>query len=64
MKKSRRKTDKPMLITLCARCVADYYNSPEHFVRKANKNQKAYEPCCKCPSTKGRDYSIVRREKR
>jgi len=64
MKKANKRNHSDiMLITLCSKCVRDYYNSPEHIVRPANKSKTEYEPCCKCPSRKGLDYSIQRKVK-
>ena len=64
MKKNRDKNDKPMLLTLCARCAAQFYNSDEHIIRRTNMNQKIKEPCCYCGCRNGWDYSVKRRAKR
>jgi mRNA interferase MazF len=65
MRKTRKKNhNDTMLITLCARCAAQFYNSGEHIIRRANPNQQIKEQCCYCSCKSGWDYKVTRRAKR
>jgi len=60
MKKNRKRSrDDAMLMTLCARCVSQYYNSPEHIVCRVNPNQQYKETCGWCGCKQGWDYRII-----
>jgi mRNA interferase MazF len=64
MKNSKKsKREDAMLITLCARCAAQFYNSEEHVIRRANPNQKIKETCCYCGCRQGWDYTVARKGK-
>jgi len=63
MKNRKKKNSDAMLLTLCARCAAQFYNSDEHIVHRANLDQKYKEPCCYCSCRLGWDYKIQRRVK-
>ena len=51
-----RKLDKPIEMCLCPVCVKVFYESPEHFVKRADRNQQKKETCMFCNSRKGYDY--------
>jgi len=65
MKKNKKRSHgDTMLLTLCARCAAQFYNSPEHIIRRANPNQKEKDTCCYCSCKNGWDFTIQRRTKK
>lgn len=65
MKKNKKHNHSDiMLLTLCARCAAQFYNSGEHIIRRANPNQKFKETCCYFGCHQGWDYKISRRAAR
>lgn len=53
-----RKLDKPILMCLCPVCAKPFYESREHFIQRADKNQKLKETCMFCNVRQGYDYSI------
>jgi len=62
-KKNKKKRSDIMLLTLCARCAAQFYNTPGYIVRRANPAQMVKEPCSYCSCKNGWDYKIQRRAK-
>ena len=62
-KRNKKKRSDVMLLTLCARCASQFYNSPDYIVRRANPNQQIKEPCCYCSCKNGWDYKIQRKVK-
>ena len=62
-KRNKSKSKEVMLMTLCARCTAQFYNSPEHIIRRTNPNQKVKDICCYCSCKNGWDYKIQRKVK-
>jgi DNA-directed RNA polymerase subunit RPC12/RpoP len=64
MKNDEKKHSDAMLLTLCARCAAQFYNSDEHIIRRTDMNQKIKETCTYCGFKQGWDYSVERRAKR
>lgn len=64
MKKPRKnRHSDSMLLTLCAQCAAQFYNSPEHVIRRVNPNEKYKETCCYCSYRTGWTYTVKRRAK-
>lgn len=59
MKEAKR--DGTMILTLCAACVRQFYNSPVHSVHRANPNQAVKESCVYCSCKRGWDYKITRK---
>lgn len=53
-----RKLDKPILMCLCPVCAKPFYHSKEHFIIRANQNQKIKDVCMFCNTRKGYDYLI------
>lgn len=53
-----RKLDKPLLMCLCPVCAKPFYDSEEHFIQRADKEQKAKETCMFCNVRQGYDYLI------
>ena len=54
----------PLLLTLCPRCAAQFYNSASHYIKKAQENQKVKEVCMFCNVRRGVDYYIYSQEYR
>lgn len=53
-----RKLDKPLLMCLCPVCAKPFYDSEEHFIQRADKEQKAKETCMFCNVRQGYNYLI------
>ena len=53
-----RKLDKPILMCLCPVCAKPFFESKEHFIQRADKNQKLKETCMFCNTRQGYDYYI------
>jgi mRNA interferase MazF len=60
MKKKRKERGKQdeMLLCLCTACARQFYNSPEHVIRRANPNQQIKDTCNYCSVRQGFDYLI------
>ena len=50
--------EKPLELCLCAVCANIFYDSPEHFIKRADKHQEKKEMCMFCKSRRGYDYLI------
>ena len=53
-----RKLDKPVLMCLCPICAKPFYESREHFIHRADRNQKLKERCMFCNVRQGYDYLV------
>lgn len=51
----------PMLITLCPKCAAQFYNSASYHIKKAQEYQKIKEVCMFCNVSRGVDYYLYPR---
>lgn len=58
-----RKLDKPILMSLCPVCAKAFYESGEHFIKRADKNQRIKENCMLCNVRQGYDYLIRKKYK-
>lgn len=56
-----RKLDKPILMCLCPVCVKPFYRSQEHYIRRADENQRTKETCMYCNVRQGYDYFVRKR---
>ena len=56
----KNKKTVPMEICLCRRCVAPFYEAPDHFVKRIDPYQTILGSCSICHSRKGYDYAIWR----
>ena len=54
----KRVIGEPMEICLCSRCANQFYNSPKHFIKRANPFQTEKEPCTYCNYRYGYDFLI------
>ena len=55
------KKQEPMLLTLCPKCAAQFYDSASHHIKKAQEYQKIKEVCMFCNVRRGIDYYIYPR---
>ena len=53
-----KKLDKPVLMCLCPMCAKPFYNSMEHFIIRADRDQTIKETCMFCNVRQGYDYLI------
>lgn len=53
-----KKLDKPILMCLCPVCAKPFYESNEHYIKRADGEQKAKERCMFCNVRQGYDYLI------
>lgn len=53
-----RKVEKPVLMCLCPVCAKPFYDSAEHFIKRADKSQCSKEICMFCNVRRGYDYLI------
>lgn len=53
-----KKLDKPILMCLCPICAKPFYESNEHYIERADTEQKAKECCMFCNVRQGYDYLI------
>ena len=61
---SNKKRNAPMEICLCARCVAPFYEAPDHYVKRIDPYQTVLESCSICQNRNGRNYAIWRNPER
>ena len=52
-----------MLLCLCTACAQQFYNSPFHRIKRANRKQKAKDSCDYCCYRNGWDYIVTNIEK-
>ena len=53
-----KKMDKPILMTLCPVCAKPFYESDEHYIKRADLHQKIKTECMFCNVRTGYDYLI------
>lgn len=53
-----------MVLCLCPTCASQFFNSPEHIIRRVNPLQTDKEDCTYCFVRKGVDYRIIKKKKR
>ena len=59
----RRIVGEPMEICLCSRCASQFYNSPNHYIKRVDPYQTVKEPCTYCNYRYGYDFLIFELEK-
>ncbi len=52
-----------ILLTLCARCAQQFYDSGEHIIRRADPKETIMETCSYCDQRRGWSYTIQNRRK-
>jgi len=55
----RRKPCDEMLLTLCHACAQQFYDSPEHKIRRADYNQVVLDECDYCTVRRGYNFIIT-----
>lgn len=53
-----KKLDKPIVMTLCPRCAKPFYESEEHYIKRADVHQRLKDLCMFCSVRQGYDYLI------
>jgi len=53
-----------MTLCLCPVCASQFYNSPDHIIRRVNPLQNHKETCTYCDVRNGYDYIIIKKKKR
>ena len=53
-----KKMDKPILVRLCPICAKPFYESEEHYIKRADLHQKIKSECMFCNIRTGYDYLI------
>ncbi|NCB27372.1 MAG: type II toxin-antitoxin system PemK/MazF family toxin [Bacteroidia bacterium] len=53
-----------MTLCLCPVCASQFYNSPDHIIRRVNPLQSHKETCTYCDVRNGYDYIIIKKKKR
>lgn len=56
-----KKLDRPLVMCLCPICAKPFYESNDHFIKRADKDQVKKEICMFCNSKLGFDYLIRRK---
>lgn len=62
MRKKHGKNRDAMLLTLCASCARQFYDSPEHTIRRADAGQRFKETCTYCGMKQGYDYTVAHKK--
>jgi len=57
----RRKPQDEMLLCLCHACAQQFYNSPEHKIRRADYQEVIKQECDYCAVRRGFSFIITRR---
>ena len=53
---------KPMLLTLCSPCAQQFYDSPEHRIRRADYEEIIWDTCDYCAVRRGYTFIITERK--
>jgi len=53
-----------MVLCLCLDCASQFYNSPNHIIRRVDPFQQVKDTCTYCDVRTGYNYRIIRRKKR
>lgn len=56
--------DYPLMMTLCPRCAHEYYDLPDHIIKRVNPYQLYKDRCDKCSVRTGWDYFIYEKEEK
>jgi len=50
--------NQPLIICLCHSCAQQFYNSPDHIIKRTDLNQSVKETCVFCNIRQGYDFEI------
>lgn len=53
-----------MVLCLCPTCASQFFNSPNHIIRRVNPLSEVKEDCTYCQVRKGYDYRIIHARKK
>jgi mRNA interferase MazF len=53
-----------MLLSLCPACAQQFYDSPEHFIKRADYTQTIKDECDFCQQRRGYSFIIIRKGNR
>lgn len=56
-------TDDEMVLCLCPTCASQFYNSPNHVIRRVDPTQVAKDSCTYCEVRSGYDFRIINQRK-
>ena len=48
-------------LCLCGKCASDFFNTPGHYIKRADKAQTIKDTCTYCNVRQGYDYIVVDR---
>ena len=48
-------------LCLCGKCASDFFNTPGHYIKRADKTQTIKDTCTYCNVRQGYDYIVVDR---
>jgi len=54
--------EKPLVVSLCRVCAGNFYDVPEHYIRRVNPEQRYKDTCMFCNVRKGYDYYIGKKK--
>ncbi len=60
----RRERQDEMVLCLCPTCASQFFNSPDHIIRRVDPLSVIKEDCTYCQVRKGYDYRIIRARKK
>jgi len=59
----RKKPHDEMLLSLCSACAQQFYDSPEHYIRRADYEQVVLDECDYCTVRRGYNFIITERDR-
>lgn len=62
--KERREKPDELVLCLCPTCASQFFNSPDHIIRRVDPLSNVKEDCTYCQVRKGYDYRIIRARKK
>ena len=48
-------------LCLCGKCASDFFNTPGHYIKRADRNQAIKETCTYCNVRQGYDYIVIQK---
>jgi hypothetical protein len=60
----RKKPHDEMLLSLCSVCAQQFYDSPEHYIRRADYEQVEKDECDFCQQRRGYSFIIIKKDYR
>lgn len=63
-KRERQGRQDEMVLCLCPTCASQFFNSPDHIIRRVDPLSVVKEDCTYCQVRKGYDYRITRARKK